>query len=223
VIRKENGVITDRVEGTNNPLYIVNRRRSDNRTQGDFIAHPKAGDTVAVSEEDLIKVMQKKMATTDWEKTKAEAEQRHWAKKAYLSLPPAKHTATRRFSPSFRIDADFEVSGSVILPKGTVLNPFDAAPIITKYLVFNPLRLVEVEYAKSVMESRTSADKWMLIATEFPRSETMAQVMSLQNTIGGAIYLLNQTVKDRFSLVATPSKIIPNAELKLFEITELAL
>ncbi len=223
VLRIQSGSVTDRVEGTVNPQFIVNRRDEDPDRSEPFINHRDAGDTFEIAEVDLIEHMQQKLASMDWSEKKQKAMSRYWANKEFLTLPPARRDNSFEVDPGIVLTEDFYIEGELVHAKGTHLSPFDQVPLKTRYLIFNAGREVEIEYARKLIATKPETENWLLIATEFPEESTLEDVMALQDRVRGAIYLLDKNVKDRFRLKATPTTIIPDGARKVFVLSEVAL
>lgn len=219
IVREENGSSTDRIEGAIDALYLFNITKNLNRNGKQFINHNDAGETFEISEQNMIEQLQAKAADIDWKEKAKQGLERYWEKKVYETLPPVRADSTRQFDPSMLINEDYYAEGKLVFPKGTVLNPFDLAPIVTSYLIFNPTRKEELEFARlQVIAFKNKS--LMLIATEFPRDDSLERAMELQDVVRGAIYLLDTQVRERFKVKATPTLITPNNITKSFTVIE---
>ncbi len=222
IVRVESGAPTDRVEGTFNPNYIVNRREQTQDRSGAFVDYPREGDVYEIAEVDLIEHMQKQLTAMDWDEKRRDAMKRYWTRQQFIQLPPAERDQSYSIDPTIVVDEDFYLEGRLIHVKGTRLSPFDHVPMVKRYLVFNASRPAEVTYAKQMLSGSQGGD-WMLIASEFPEDSVLDDVMALQDEIQGAIYLLDEKVRERFKVKATPTLIEPDSKKKVFRVTEVAL
>jgi hypothetical protein len=222
IIRTKGGKVTDRVVGTTNPVYLANRFKETSELESAPRTHTRAGTTVEISEVDLIEWMKERIANQDWSNAREKMVDRYWANKKYVTLPPARKSQTRKFDPSILIHDDFYIEGTLVYPKGTKLSPFDAAPIVGRYAIFNPTREEEVKFIMGLVE-KDGGRPWTLIATEFPQGDGFKYVQQLQDQVRSVVYLLDNQVKERFKLAVTPSLVVPVPAEKVFSVQEVAL
>lgn len=221
-IRTVGDKVTDRVSGTVSASFIINQRKHNPRGDDRFIDHSKVGELFEIAEEDLMQRMQSTLANMDWKAKARTALDRYWRNKKYVALPPATKDRHWTLNPSIRINEDMYANNQLMHKAGKILNPFDAAPLVTHYLVFNPTRSKELEYAKE-MVSNLRNKSLILMATELPQDKPLEKLMELQDYARSAIYLLSEDVQARFSLKATPTYIQPNNIDKVFNLSEVSL
>ncbi len=181
------------------------------------------GPTEAISEPDLIDVLQERLVHIDWEKKKQTIAKQFWHKRHFYRLSLAKKTQTRFINPS--ITATDEVrraDGTVLIQRGTTINPLTLRDFTQAVIVFDPLdkrQLTWLTQTLPTLKKRPGVSHLTLIATQFDREKGWDAYTALTDAVEAPVYLLTPDIVERFALRATPS--IITAQGKHFVVEEI--
>ncbi len=158
------------------------------------------GEVYNVAEPDMLKVIEERVASYDWETAAREAGERsygHWI--GYADLPPAEHPDERRVDPSLVASMDITLpDGRVVVRAGDRVNPLDYIGLEKPVVIFNPQRRCELEYARS-----------------FPKDAFfLATSVSIQflESFPREVFVVVPEAVERFGLRATPSVVVQEGQ-----------
>ncbi|ODN41393.1 TrbC family F-type conjugative pilus assembly protein [Piscirickettsia litoralis] len=209
-----------RVEGLSNPHWLINQVKD--RHAKDF---GQAGETVAISEPDLIDVMKERVMKIDWKQKKEAAIKRFWQKQIFTALPEAHKDKTRIIDPTITVTRNIQApNGQIIVPAGSSINPLHMRPFDEALVVFNATdqkELACVQQAVQRLRYDPAIKKVILITTQLNRTQGWKDYKQVTNLFEAPIFLLSPDIKNRFQLERTPS--IVTAEGDHFIVQELAI
>ncbi len=181
------------------------------------------GPIEAIGEHDLIEVLQERLAHIDWEKKKQTIATQFWRKRHFYRLPPAKKTQTHFIDPSIIATDDIQrADGTVLIQRGTTINPLTLRDFTQAVIVFDPLdkrQLTWLTQTLPALKKRPGVSRLTFIATQFDREKGWDAYTALTNTLDAPVYLLTPDLVERFALRATPS--IITAQGKHFVVEEI--
>lgn len=174
------------------------------------------GPVLAISERDLIEVMQERTAALDLESRKEQTIATYWERATFTALSPAVEAATRLIDPTFIVNQPIpDANGNVLVEAGTRINPLDMQPFTLRLIVFNPTREEEVDWALSLDPLAGKQD--MLIATEMNRQAGWDGFEALEDTFDAPVYMLQPDVRRQFQLRRTPSLVTASRDQFIVE------
>lgn len=178
------------------------------------------GETVAVSEPDLMETLKKRARNFNWAKYQKEAQESFWQKAAFESLPEAIVDREHRIDPTITASRDIrDPQGRLIVVAGQRANPLDTLPFHQKLIVFNPMRPDEIVIVQEILKADPN-QRMTLMASELDRSAGWQGLVALQKQLGHRVFLLTPDIRRRFKLKATPSVI--EVDGRVFRIREIA-
>ena len=165
------------------------------------------GDTVAISEPDLIETLKQRFRTFDWASYKQEVRDSFWQKTSFESLPEAKVDHTFWVDPSVTAPRDLrDAAGHVIVFQGQKVNPLESLPFHQRLIVFNPQSERQIGKVRDLFQKDPSRRN-TLIATEMDRLGGWQTFENLQKVLGSRVFLLTPEIRKRFKLKSSPSVI----------------
>lgn len=207
-----------RVVGIYNPDWL--KREIKNSQTADL---GKRGDTADILEPDLTEEIKRRMMGIDWEDKKQQAIQRFWAKQNFHTLPRATKSSVRLIDPTIEVTKDItDAEGSVIIAKGTKINPLDMRPFNTVMVIFDPLDRKQIDLVQTELASIRASEpgkKIVLMATQFDSIKGWDSYKEVTDTFNTEVFLLKPEIISRFELNAVPS--VVTARGKNFEIKEM--
>ncbi len=165
------------------------------------------GETVAISEPDLLERVKARARNFDWATYRREAQTHFWKEVRFESLPQASSDREFWVDPSFTVPRDLkDTKGQLIAIKDQQVNPLKTLPFHQKLIVFNGTRPAEVDRVSQEIRS-ASTPQLTLMATEIERISGWDGLKNLQKKLGMRVFLLTPDLRKRFKLAATPSVI----------------
>lgn len=179
------------------------------------------GETVLVSEPDLLEHVKERARRFDWAGYKKEAQARFWKEVRFETLPEAK--ADREFwvDPTFTVPRDLkDTRGHLIAFPGQRVNPLKTLPFHQKLLVFNGTRAAQVDRVSLEIKKETPY-RVTLITTEVNPQSGWDGLLLLEKRLGARVFLMNPALRKCFKLEATPA--IVEAVNHQFRVRELGM
>ena len=165
------------------------------------------GETVAISEPDLLLEVKERFSRFDWTTYQKNAQTDFWQSTHFESLPQAQKDREFQVDPTFTVSRDIRnTHGHLIAIAGQRVNPLDAFPFQQKLIVFNGTRPEELSTVVRELQADPSK-RVTLIISEMDRSSGWKGLQNLQQKLGSRLFLLTPDLKKRFKLEATPSVI----------------
>lgn len=167
------------------------------------------GLTFEISEMDLTEVMKQRVAGVDWEAKKDGAVNRFWSKQQFIPLQPAVVNKTKIVDPTVYVTADIkDAKGSIIVPKGTKINPLKLHSFSQAIVVFNPTIKGQRELVdRKLTVLRKKYSRITLIATNLETVKGWDAYKNLTDHFQAPVFKLTSDVAERFELEKTPSLI----------------
>ena len=206
-----------RVAGLSHPRWLLDKVNFGET--GDFGVR---GPVEPIMERDLIEVMQDRMAGIDWAARKDQAIARFWSGQSFITLPRANRARTRRLDPSIALTADLlDADGTVLVPRGTRINPLDSRPFTQALVVFDPLDAEQVaQVERRLPELAQHVSRVTLIVTRLDRADGWGSYQRVTDHFDAPVFKLTPEIQSRFELACVPS--IVTAEDRHFVVEELA-
>ncbi len=195
----QDGKVIAQVRGILNPDWI--EARVESGQTGDL---GRMGETTAVVEQDLIKVLQAKLADYDMEGATKRAYENYFADVSLPVLETAVEDRTREFDPSVIIeDAITGPDGTVLAYPGTVINPMDAAPFNMTMVFFDARDPVQVAWAREQVVQREGETVYPVM-TEVNREEGWVGYGNVVAAIGRHVFHANAMMISRLGVERVP-------------------
>ena len=194
-----------RVEGVISPLWLNGRLREGSR--GDL---GRLGPVYEIGETDIVEEMQRRASKIDWDKKKKKAYARVWKNLPFEELPKAAEDRKRLIDPTIILKQDIKGSdGTVIVARGTKVNPLNARPFTRLMVFFNGEDQKEIEFVKSHLKAwqqrlGKKSTQTYLILTELDREKGWKAYDEITEKMDARIYLLQHDMKSVFQLEASP-------------------
>jgi conjugal transfer pilus assembly protein TraW len=179
------------------------------------------GETVAISEPDLLLQVKERFQRFDWASYQKNAQTNIWQSTHFESLPQAQKDREFRVDPTFTVSRDIRnTQGHLIAIAGQRVNPLNAFPFQQKLIVFNGTRPEEI--AAVERELKTDPSKRLtLVMSEMDRASGWGGFQNIQQQLGSRVFLLTSDLRNRFKLEATPSIIV--AKDQQFRVREIGM
>ncbi|WP_162997725.1 TrbC family F-type conjugative pilus assembly protein [Pseudomonas sp. LTJR-52] len=207
-----------RVEGLSSPEWLE-KQVADGQT-GD---QGRRGPVMEIAEQDLIEMMQERVASVDWEAKKQAAVGRFWQKQQFNYIPPASHSRTRTIDPSVTVLQDLTgADGKVLMKAGTVLNPLDQVPFTQALVIFDPSVPGQMKILDRVLPElakQPNIRQLTYLATQMDKEQGWKGYTDLSNRFEAPVYLVTKEIIERFEIEHTPS--IVTSDGKVFVVKEL--
>jgi conjugal transfer pilus assembly protein TraW len=207
-----------RVEGLSSPEWLE-KQVAEGQT-GD---QGRRGPVMEIAEQDLIQMMQERVASVDWEAKKQAAVGRFWQKQQFNYIPPASHSRTRTIDPSVTVLQDLTgADGKVLMKAGTVLNPLDQVPFTQALVIFDPSVPGQMKILDRVLPElakQPNIRQLTYLATQMDKEQGWEGYTSLSNRFEAPVYLVTKEIIERFEIEHTPS--IVTSDGKVFVVKEL--
>jgi len=114
------------------------------------------GETVAVSEPDLLEQVKERARTFNWAAYKQDVQDQFWQDAHFESLPAAKSDREFWIDPTFTVPRDLkDTKGQLIAVAGQRVNPLETLPFHQKIILFNGGRPSEVDWVLAEMNKAT--------------------------------------------------------------------
>ena len=179
------------------------------------------GPIHSILEPDLMQVAMQRLQSIDLDALKKKAIERFWSQQTFINLPQANQYRLRAVDPTIVIQRPLlDADGRTLIPAGTRINPLKALPFTQQLVVFNASNAGEVDAVADWLEGQDrTARRITLITTELDREQGWNSLSALEKTLDSPVYLLNDSLKQRFDLQVTPSFV--QAKGLAFEIEEI--
>ncbi len=179
----------------------------------------KWGNTVAISETSITKIIEQRIAKLDKDKIINSAKDAYWTKKVYVELPMADKTITRTFKPEIYIPKDIKSIENIVVAKaGTKVNLLDVRPFTQKMVIFDATDPRQMDFVKSIKKDKHQ--KTTYVTTKVKSEQKWNAVKNVETELGYSIYLLNSDLINSFNLKKIPSVVTANNKDKVFIINE---
>jgi len=208
------GLIVARSEGISDPDWLyaqMLKGRTDERSP----------NVVEIEEEDLRLRAEREAALVAARLTRDAdvIRQRYWDRTVRelrrMNIPPASADRLRELQFLFRAEEPVtDHQGRTLALKGEVFQPGDVLPFDRRIFVFNPNSPAEVDFVAARMQDRRSGvSRTLLIVTALPQTQPGQQpwdgLQAIIDRFGIQLFLLNDQVREAFSIEASPTEIFP--------------
>jgi len=165
------------------------------------------GETVAISEPDLLRQVKDRFQRFDWTSYQRNAQTDFWQSTHFESLPQAQKDREFQVDPTFTVSRDIRnTQGHLIAIAGQRVNPLSTFPFRQKLIVFNGTRPEELVVVQREFKADSSR-RVTLIVSEMDRGSGWRGLQTIQQQLGTRIFLLTPDIRKRLKLEATPSVI----------------
>lgn len=218
VVRDKNKKTIASVRGLHNPQWLAEQVELGKTGDLGFL-----GPAELIAERDLTEVMMERAQAINWEEKKEGAVKRAWANTHFAKLQPASEDRVRQIPASLRVTEDIiTADGQVVAREGDIINPLELRPFTTAYIVFNPNRKGEVEYAIQTKKEVLAEGKYQQVVYMFTELDVSDDgwktFQSLTDKLDAHAYNLMPEIQSRFAIEKTPSLI--TADSHHFIVTE---
>lgn len=204
------------VQGLMDPSWLLQSTQSG-RT-GD---HGVQGDVRNISEPDLVKIMQAKVASIDWEQKKKDAIKRCWNNLPSHQLLAVEKNRIRRIDPTITVTKDIIAKDAQVIAKaGTTINPLKLRSFTQILAIFdpeNPQHLVVIKNKLPHIKQAARTEKVVYIATNFCPYKGAAGYQKICNTVNAPVFLLTKDILERFELTHAPALVYANQDYFIVE------
>ncbi len=177
---------------------------------------PAQGPTVAISEPDLLEVMQARLAAFDWKRWRREQSEGLVRSMRPPELPHAVSSQTRFHVPAFEVTKDLEANGARIASAGDRINPLEHVPFSQQLLVVDATDERQVEVARQWLSDWNGPTT--LLTTALPESDASDFLDKRTRLFGLPLQLYRAELGPAFGILRVPSRI--RAESGRFRIDE---
>ncbi len=179
------------------------------------------GETVAISEPDLLLQVKDRFQRFDWSKYQKNVQTDFWQSTHFESLPQARKDREFQVDPTFTVSRDIRnTQGHLIAIAGQRVNPLTTFPFQQKLIVFNGTRPEELAVVERELKAESSK-RVTLIVSELDRASGWRGFQDIQKQLGSRLFLLTPDLKKRFKLEATPC--IVEAKDQQFRVREIGM
>lgn len=212
VIRNEKKEAVAMVRGLHRPNWI--QEQVDNGKTGDLGFQ---GPAEIVTERDITEVMMERAQAIDWEEKKQNAVKRAWSHTYFAKLPPADKDRKRIIPASLQVTQDIKTPDGVIIAKqGDIINPLKLRPFTTAYVVFNPGKKNEIEFAKNIKSDILAEGKYKQVVFMFSELDVAddgwQSFKDITDLMDSHVYNLMPEIQQRFAIEKTPTVVTADSE-----------
>lgn len=176
----------------------------------------RRAEDYAIAETDLIEEMQQRLALVDFEARRREAIELFWSKHGgnFVELPDAKERRELLIDPSVRVTEDVEdVDGNVLVSAGQTFNPLTWVPLSKTIVVFRGTDPRQVSKAQELArDARIGGRGVILLTTAIQTDRGWKHISELERALSGAVYLLPQSLVERFHLARIPATVVSRGQ-----------
>lgn len=176
----------------------------------------RRAEDYAIAETDLIEEMQQRLALVDFEARRREAIELFWSKHGgnFVELPDAKERRELLIDPSVRVTEDVEdVDGNVLVSAGQTFNPLTWVPLSKTIVVFRGTDPRQVSKAQELArDARIGGRGVILLTTAIQTDRGWQHLSELERALSGAVYLLPQSLVERFHLARIPATVVSRGQ-----------
>ena len=176
----------------------------------------RRAEDYAIAEIDLIEEMQQRLALVDFEARRREAIEQFWAKHGgnFVELPDAKERRELRIDPLVRVTEDVEdADGSVLVSAGQTFTQLTWVPLSKTIIVFRGTDPRQVSKAQELARDARSGGRGVILLTTAIQTDRGWQHLSeLERALSGAVYLLPQSLVERFHLARVPATVVSRGQ-----------
>ena len=182
----------------------LNRQVASQPSQNDYGIR---GETIDISEPDLLLQVKERFRTFDWAGYQKKAQGDFWQETHFESLPEALKDREYWIDPTFTVSRDLRnTKGQLIAVTGQKINPLTNFPFHQKIIVFDATRVSQIQAIESELKKEPTR-RVTLIATGIDRTLGWKGYESLQQRLGSRVFLLTPDIRKRFKLSVTPSMV----------------
>lgn len=223
VMRGEDGKAIASVRGLYRPDWIA--EQVENNKSGDL---GFLGPAELIAERDLVEVMMERAQAIDWEEKKQNAVKRAWNNTYMAKLPPADIDRERKVPATVMVTKDIVTpDGQVVARAGDAINPLKVRPFTTAYIVFNPNRRGEIDFALQLKQRILQQGQYKQVALMFTELDVgedgWQSYKDLTDRLDAHVFTLTQDVQQRFAIEKTPSLVTADDEnfvVKEFQVVQ---
>lgn len=177
------------------------------------------GNVTSVIELDPVQVMQKRVASIDWDKKRKDAADRFWSKQSFLDLPLVLTASKRVVDPTVTLKSDIlDQEGRALIKAGSTVNPLSVMQLTKPLIVFDSTDSNQILYVSKLIEQlRLSGKNPLLLSTRFDQSDAWASYQKLLDKLSTHVYKLTDDVRDRFQIRAVPSLVYSSGSVFIVE------
>jgi conjugal transfer pilus assembly protein TraW len=182
----------------------------------------RRAETYEIAEPDFVREMQERLAHIDWSERREAAVRRFWSKQhEFVHLPDAHQAREYVVDPSVELTQDLEdAEGNRLVQAGQRFNPLDWAVLSKTLIVFRGTDPRQVRLAaRASRRAQVQGHGVILLTTEIDTSRGWDHLTELEGALSGTVYLLPQTLAERFHLGSVPATIVSRGKRLL--VTEL--
>lgn len=171
------------------------------------------GPSHTILEIDLVEQMQYQVSQVDWDRQKQLAFENYAFNASNETILPAINCTTRYLNPTLILTEPLlDEKGSILVAKGTKINPLNYLPFKQQLIIFNPNHASEIEEINHFLRRlRTASTHFSnpitLIATHLEPKSGWQMLERLETQFQLPVYLLTQPIQTRFEINATPTLI----------------
>ena len=221
------GTMLGKVVGLDNARWLNEQLELNKEESSQFGKdYGVQGKTYPIAEIDLIEEMKRRASLIDWHKKGEEAVKRYWTNKNYDSLPQVTKSNIRTLDPTITVSQDIrDFDGKVVRYAGEHINPLALKSFNTALVIFNPTHANELPLVKNILQELKDSKQYhtiMLIVSEMDKAQGWKGYESITEYFDSHVYELNDSIKQRWDVRATPTVITADNQKKVFVIEEIA-
>lgn len=168
-------------------------------------------ESYEIAETDLILEMQQRLASIDWTARREAAMRNFWNKRqgTFVDLPESRERQEFLVDPSVRVTEDLEdADGNLLVAAGQTFNPLAWAPLSKTIVVFRGTDPKQVATAAELARAaRVGGRGVILLTTDLETTRGWAHLSELESRLAGAVYVLPETLVERFHLKRIPATV----------------
>ncbi|MFL6600813.1 MAG: TrbC family F-type conjugative pilus assembly protein [Steroidobacteraceae bacterium] len=171
----------------------------------------RRAEVYEISEPDFVLEMQQRLAAIDWAAQREAAMGRFWSThQDFVRLPDAPSRREYLVDPSVEVTQDLEdAQGNVLVHAGQRWNPLDWVVLSKTLIVFRGTDPRQVRAAASTARRvREKGRGVILLTTTIDTSRGWQHLDELEQALSGPVYVLPNSLAERFHLVAVPATIV---------------
>lgn len=206
---------TYKVSGLLDPAWLK-RESTYSPTTTDF---GQKGTVSPVTELDPIQLMQKRVASIDWDKKRKDASDRFWSKQSFVDLPLTVTATKRTVDPTVTLKSDIlDQEGRAIIKAGATVNPLSVMQLTKPIIIFDSTDPKQVEYVFKLYQQLRLANKNpLLLSTRFDQSAGWDGYQKLLDKLSAHVYKLTDDVRQRFDIRSVPTLVYSSGAVFVVE------
>lgn len=183
----------------------------------------RRAETYDIGEPDFVLEMQQRLAAIDWNAQRSAAMAHFWSKHHdFVTLPDAQRHREFLVDPTVELTSDLEdAQGHTLARAGERWNPLEWMTLSKTIVVFRGTDARQVAAAKAAADAAAKAGHGViLLTTDIDVDHGWDHLGALETALSGTVYILPQSLVDRFHLQAVPSTVVSHGrELLVTEIS----